>query len=143
MNDHGIFTLEELNELSNVVRPHLSAFHLNIRSLSKHIDELHNLLDNIPFEFDIIACSETWITPQVDRESIKIAGYNLLTDNREFSVGGGSRRICGEAGNTSDRNSTQQLYFTSVRQRLHNISGHIERALSGNKKRVQYFSELQ
>ena len=88
-NDHGISTLEELNELSNVVKPHLSALHLNIRSLSKHIDELHNPLDNIPFEFDIIACSETWITPQVDPESIKIAEYNLLTDNREFSVGGG------------------------------------------------------
>ena len=88
-NDHGIFTLEELNELSNVVKSYLSALHLNIRSLSKHIDELHNLLDNIPFKFDIIACSETWITSQVDPESIKIAGYNLLTDNRECSVGGG------------------------------------------------------
>ena len=55
-NNHGtcIFTLEELNELSNVVKPHLSALHLNIGSLCKHIDELHNLLDNIPFEFDII-----------------------------------------------------------------------------------------
>ena len=31
----------------------------------------------------------TWITPQVDPESIKIAGYNLLTDNRKFSIGGG------------------------------------------------------
>ena len=88
-NDHGIFTLEELNELSNVVKPHLSALHLNIRSLCKHIGELHNLLDNIPFEFHLIACSETWITPQVDPESIKIAGYNLLTDNRKFSNGGG------------------------------------------------------
>ena len=88
-NDHGIFTLEELNELSNVVKPHLSALHLNIRSLCKHIGELHNLLDSIPFEFHLIACSETWITPQVDPESIKIAGYNLLTDNRNFSNGGG------------------------------------------------------
>ena len=87
-NDHGIFTLEALNELSSVVKPHLSALHLNIRSLCKHIDELHNLLDNIPFEFDIIACSKTWITPQVDPESIKIAGYNLLTDNRKFSIRG-------------------------------------------------------
>ena len=67
-NDHGIFTLEALYEqlLSNVVKPHLSALHLNIRSLCKHIGELHNLLDNIPFEFHLIACSETWIMPQVD-----------------------------------------------------------------------------
>lgn len=63
--------------------------HLNIRSLCKHINELHNLLDNIPFELDIIACSETWITPQVDPESIKIAGYNLLTDDRNFLLAAG------------------------------------------------------
>ena len=75
-NDHGIFTLEELNELSNVVKPHLSALLLNIRSLCKHIDELYNLLDTIPFDFDSIASSETSITPQVDPESIKIEGYN-------------------------------------------------------------------
>ena len=88
-SDHGIFNLEELNELSNVVKPLLSALHLNIISLCRHIDELRNLLDNIHFEFDVIACSETWITPQVDPESIKIAGYNLLTDDRKFSIGGG------------------------------------------------------
>ena len=58
-NDHGIFTIEELNELSTIVKPHLSALHLNIRSLSKHFDELCNLLDSTPFEFDLIACSET------------------------------------------------------------------------------------
>ena len=33
-NDHGIFTVEELNELSSAVKPQLSALHLNIRSLS-------------------------------------------------------------------------------------------------------------
>ena len=37
-NDHGIFTLEELNELSNVLKPHLSALHLNIRSLWQKIN---------------------------------------------------------------------------------------------------------
>lgn len=58
-NDHGIFTVEEVNELSSVVKPQLSALHLNIRSLSKHFDELCNLLDSIPFEIDMIACSET------------------------------------------------------------------------------------
>ena len=83
------FNDQSFNELSNVVKPHLSALHLNIRSLRKHVDELHNIIDSIPFEFDLIACPETWITPQVDPESIKIAGYNMLTDNRKFSNGGG------------------------------------------------------
>lgn len=59
VNDHGIYTIEELNELSSVVRPQLSALHLNIRSLNKHYDELCTFLDNISIQFDLIACSES------------------------------------------------------------------------------------
>ena len=68
-NDLGIFTLEELNQLSHVVKPQLSALHLNIRSLSKHFDELCHLLNSFPFQLDLFACSETWISPQVDISS--------------------------------------------------------------------------
>ena len=88
-NDHGIFTLEELNQLSHVVKPQLSALHLNIRSLSKHFDELCHLLNSFPFQLDLFACSETWITPQVDISSLQISGYNIIADNRTFSTGGG------------------------------------------------------
>ena len=77
--DHGIFTLEELNELSSLVKPHLSALHLNARSLLKHFDELCNPLDSISdIEFDLIACSETWKTLQGDVERMQIPGCNLL-----------------------------------------------------------------
>ena len=37
----------------------------------------------------MIACSETWITPQVDLDSIKITNYNMIIDNRMFATGGG------------------------------------------------------
>ena len=87
--NHGIFTLEELNQLSHVVKPQLSALHLNITSLSKHFDELCHLLNSFPFQLDLFACSETWITPQVDISSLQISGYNIITDNRTFSTGGG------------------------------------------------------
>ena len=65
MTMHGIFTLEELNQLSHVVKPQLSAFHLNITSLSKHFDWLSHLLHSSPFQLDLFACCKTWITPQV------------------------------------------------------------------------------
>ena len=65
MTMHGIFTLEELNQLSHVVKPQLSAFHLNITSLSKHLDWLSHLLNSSPFQLDLFACCKTWITPQV------------------------------------------------------------------------------
>lgn len=74
---------------SSVVRPQLSALHLNIRSLNKHYNELCTFLDTISIQFDLIACSETWIAPQVDTDCFDIQGYNMLMDNRLFSTGGG------------------------------------------------------
>ena len=88
-NDHGIFTIEEINELSSVVKPYLLVLHLNIRSLRKHFDELCNLLDSTPLKFNSIACIETWITPQADPNQLQISGYNIITENRISSMGGG------------------------------------------------------
>ena len=53
-NNHGIFTLDELNQLSNSVKPQLSALHLNIRSFNQHFDEFKNLLDSVPFSLDFV-----------------------------------------------------------------------------------------
>ena len=36
-----------------------SLFHVNLRSLSAHIDELHQLLNTLKFNFDVIGISET------------------------------------------------------------------------------------
>ena len=47
LNDHGIYTIEEINELSRTVKPQFSAIHLNSRSLKQHFDEICNLLDSI------------------------------------------------------------------------------------------------
>lgn len=46
-------------------------------------------MDPFPFQLDLFACSETWITPQVDISTLQISGYNFITDNRTFSAGGG------------------------------------------------------
>ena len=88
-NDHGIFTLEELNELFPVVKPLTSVIHLNIRSLNQHFSELCNLIDSTSFAFDFIGCSETWLSPYANLDDYIIPGYVLVTDNREFSCGGG------------------------------------------------------
>ena len=40
---HGIYTIEEINELSRTVKPQYSAIHLNSRSLKQHFDEMCNL----------------------------------------------------------------------------------------------------
>ena len=83
-----VFNMEELNELSSLVRPQLSALHLNIPSLNRHYNELCSFLDIIFIQFDLITCSETWIAPQVDPGCFDIQGYNMLIDNRLSSTGG-------------------------------------------------------
>lgn len=88
-NDHGFFPMDELNEPSSFVKPHLSAFHLNIRSLNQYSTGLCNFLDHTPFVFDFIGCSESWITPQTDLDCFKIPGYTFVNGNRTFSSGGG------------------------------------------------------
>ena len=87
-NDHGIFTIDELNELFPVVKPYYSVLHLNIRSLNQHFADLCNLLDSTPFTFDFIGCSETWLSPHSYLHCFSIPGYVFINDNRTYSSGG-------------------------------------------------------
>ena len=89
-NDHGIFTINELNELFPVVKPYFSALHLNIRSLNQHFADLCNLLDSTPLTFDFIGCSETWLSSQSYLDCFTIPGYVYINDNRTYSSGGGA-----------------------------------------------------
>ena len=82
LNDHGIFTIDELNELFPVVKPYFSALHWNIRSLNQHFADLCNLLDATPFTFDFIGCSETWLSPKSYLDCFSIPGYVFINDNR-------------------------------------------------------------
>lgn len=65
------------------------AIHLNVRSLSQHFEDLCNLLDSSAFVFDVIGCSETWFTTHTDAHVFQIPGYNLISNNRVHSIGGG------------------------------------------------------
>ena len=87
LNDHGILTVEEMNELSPTVKPQYSVIHLNTRSLKNHFEQMCNLLDSISCKFDFIGCSETCsplklIVPlfksQVAFYSMKIAPFRQV-----------------------------------------------------------------
>ena len=47
LNDHEIYTIEEINQLSRAVKPQYSAIHSNSRNLKQHFDQMCNLLDSI------------------------------------------------------------------------------------------------
>lgn len=66
-----------------------SLMHLNIRSLKKHHDDLVALLASTGKSFDIIGCSETWMSEQTLLDIYKIDGYSLHCINRQDRIGGG------------------------------------------------------
>ena len=47
LNDHEIYTIEEINELSQTVKPQYSAIPLNTRNLKQQFEQMCNLLDSI------------------------------------------------------------------------------------------------
>ena len=71
-----------------------SFFHVNIRSLTKHFEELHSLLKSTQIPFDIIGITES--KQLVDTNfltNVNIAGYKLHTQPTE-SFHGGVATVC-------------------------------------------------
>ena len=64
--------------MSSVVKPHLSALHLNARSSNQHINESKNHLDYISFVFYFIGCSETFLTNSTGGGVVSYAEQNFV-----------------------------------------------------------------
>ena len=78
------YSLAEISKL-NSVNELFSLFHLNIRSLSVHHDELTLLLSDLKFKFDVIGISET--KEHSDKgflSNVSIPGYNILSTHQQF-----------------------------------------------------------
>ena len=66
-----------------------SVFHLNINSLQLHKPDLDILLDELKFEFDIIAISESKLKKGVNpTHNIEISNYNIEHTPTEAEKGG-------------------------------------------------------
>lgn len=69
--------------------PHnLSIFSLNIRSLSKHHEDLIETLQAIGSKFSVLILCETWIN-SINIDSLNIPGYKSFHTVRENGLGGG------------------------------------------------------
>ena len=85
------YSLAEISKLNPVqtVNELFSLFHMNIRSLSAHHDELTLLLSSLKFKFDVIGISET--KEESDKgflSNVDIPGYNIHTQPTNSSAGG-------------------------------------------------------
>ncbi len=57
--DSNYHTVQDVSS-SDISDNDLSLFHMNVRSLSCHFDELHSVLVNLKIGFDVVAVTETW-----------------------------------------------------------------------------------
>lgn len=75
--------------LSNLYKNHdINIFHLNIRSLRRHFDELLIYISSLPKLIHVIVLSEVWI--QADEiNKYNIQDYDLLLQEREKNLAGG------------------------------------------------------
>ena len=59
-----------------------SAFHINIRSLPKHFDDLSEYLLSLNMLFSVVAVSETWLHKS-NSDLLNIPGYHFISNSRE------------------------------------------------------------
>ena len=82
------YTPYELNKIK-VKQEDLSVLHLNISSLSVHIDDLKNFLSELRIKFDIICISASRLSQKNPQTTnINLAGYNIEQAQTESSAGG-------------------------------------------------------
>ena len=67
---------------------HLSLFHLNIKSLSKHYDELQIFLKSLEHKFSIVGLTETWLDEN-KHDLYDLPDYNCIYRYRAGRRGGG------------------------------------------------------
>lgn len=82
-------TADSLNTISEKFKCNsLSVFHLNVRSLPCHFDDLNEYLSSLNQKFTVIALTETWLT-EISRQNYSIPGYTSIHHCRENKTGGG------------------------------------------------------
>ena len=64
-------------KLQKIQESQLSLFHLNIKSISKHYDELELYLNSLDFKFSFIGLSETWLDDNKE-EFYDLKGYSSV-----------------------------------------------------------------
>ena len=79
-----------ISDMNNInINLSFSFFHVNIRSLTKHFEELHSLLKSTQIPFDIIGITESKQMGNTNfLKNVNIDGYKLHTQPTRSSHGG-------------------------------------------------------
>ena len=83
------YDIPEFKKMKIIEQKDLSVTHLNISSISAHINDLRNFLNLINQKIDIICISESRIsTKNPQTTNIDLPGYNIEQTPAESSAGG-------------------------------------------------------
>ena len=77
--DNDITTVDDLNNAKG-----LRLLHMNVRSLSKKMDQIRLLFHGS--DLDVITISETWLSDAVSWKTIALDGYTLSRQDRDFKA---------------------------------------------------------
>ena len=70
--------------------------HLNVRSLTSKVDELHSIVSNL--KIDILCVSETWLDPSIGKQSVHIPGFHFYRKDRKQPKSDGEEKSGGWGG---------------------------------------------
>ena len=96
--------------------------HLNVRSVTKHLDDINHLL--VSERLDVLCLSETWLSENMDSSTLVFPGYTVVRRDRSGRSGGGvaiihSSSLIAERLNVPSAGSSLEslwLQLTSRRQ---------------------------
>ena len=94
----------------SATRNSLSFFHLNIKSLPKHYDELEIFRKSLDYDFSFIGLTETWLDEN-KQDLYDLPGYNCIHRYREGRRGGGVSLCMRNGISFTNRNDLE--YFDS------------------------------
>ena len=77
---------KDLNRIT--IQRNLSMLHINIRSLAKNYDKLHQFICNLPFQPGIIAITETKLNINSNTNNIQLDNYKLIHKDSMSRAGG-------------------------------------------------------
>ena len=87
------YDVNDLNKLKINQNSSLSTLHLNIASLSKHFEDLHNFLSLLKHSFDITCITEHKINKKLINIDFSLLGY-VFCYNETEGLHGGSGFFC-------------------------------------------------
>ena len=107
-----------------------SILHLNISSLSKHIDELRSLLAVLDHPFDVLAITETRLRDQNPTSNIDLIGYEFIHTPTSSHCGGAGIYV---------RNNYQYEVLSSYSKSIDNVSESIFIEIKNKREKPMIF----